>query len=119
MPLEPGVAEAGRVRHPAAHQVRTRADHPDDEATTPVVTDQIDLARERLELGDEPGDVLLLGRTEARWTFAAEARQLQSDDVVATEMRAQRVPQGGRLRYTVDQNSGHGRQLLARAERPG
>ena len=100
------VEQPGDVAHPRADQVGPGRCDAEDETTAPVVTDEVDRFADRLQLADEPVDVLLLRRLEAVGSRHAEARQLQGDDIVAVEVLTERIPHRRCLRIAVDENSG-------------
>ena len=71
------------------------------------MADEVDRLADALELADEPVDVRLLGRGEARRDRAAEARQRGRDDVAAREVGPELVPEAMRVGDAVDENDRH------------
>jgi len=81
------------------------------ETATPVVADEMDRLGTRLELGDQPGQVVLLGRGESGGTGAAEAWEVEAHHVIAPPRLDQGGPDRRGLRVAVDEDDGHGRSL--------
>src|SRR5437764_1206034 len=77
---------------PRPDEVGPEGDRALHEERAPVVADQVDGLAHALDLRDEPVDVVLLGRLEARRQGDAEAGQARRHDVATREMRAELVP---------------------------
>ena len=102
------VGGTGDVGDPRADEVGAGGGQALDVPAAPVVADQVDRPVERLQLGDQPGQVVVGRRREVGIDGRAETGRRQRHDVVAPEHGPQRVPDGRGLGVAMDEHDGHG-----------
>src|SRR4029077_675280 len=93
---------------PCPDEIGTDRDDALHEERPPVVTDEVDGRAYARDFADEPVDVRLLRRDEARWPRRVEAGQGDRDHVAAREVGAHPVPEPVRVGDPVDEDGWHG-----------
>src|SRR5262245_33599718 len=83
----------------------------EDMTAAPIVAEQVYRTVDLLELGREPGEIVVAGRAEAVGHRRAEPWRREGDALVPGEVRPELVPDGVGLRHAVHEHDGHTRSV--------
>jgi len=108
VPFVLAARDANRVARKGVHQIGTGEDHPVDENSAPVVSDEIERFGNVLEFPDEPREVRLLRGGKIARNRSSEPRQIERSGFAIGDVLAHAIPKRSVFRDAVDEDDGQG-----------